>query len=124
MNPHLIGNGPNNEWLDNINLEFAMLDNYQVRLIASDPSTDTQYTVSDYAFPRPVLSFEARFTQVGFVQSEAPAPYYFNLSNIYNGETLVSTYKRKLVVSDKFSEIGFVLPTDRIFGLGQHNSQF
>ena len=29
-----------------------------------------------------------------------------------------------MVISEKFSEIGFVLPTKRIFGLGQRNSKF
>ena len=82
----------------------------------TDVNNSNQYRVSDEAFPRPVLSFEARFTQVGFVQKTNP--YSFSMSNIYNGETLISTERRKLIVSDKFSEIGFNLPTNRVFGLG------
>lgn len=31
---------------------------------------------------------------------------------------------RKLVLTDFYSEIGFVLPTQRCFGLGQRNGQF
>jgi hypothetical protein len=83
-----------------------------------NPDDDKQYKVSDVAFERPVMSFEARFTQVGFEQSGSDQPYSFNFSDIYTGETLISTYKRKLVIEEKFSEIGFVLPTKRIFGLG------
>ena len=45
-------------------------------------------------------------------------PFAFNFSNIYTRETLFSTQNRKLTVTDYFSEIGFVLPTKRIFGLG------
>jgi hypothetical protein len=41
-----------------------------------------------------------------------------------NGAEVLSTDKRKFVVSEKFTEIGFRLPTKRLFGLGQHNSQF
>lgn len=59
---------------------------------------------------------------MGFVQSFNP--YSFNMSNIYNGETLITTQNRKLVISEKFSEIGFTLPTNRLYGFGQHNSQF
>ena len=29
-----------------------------------------------------------------------------------------------MVLSPKFSELGFTLPTDRLFGLGQHNAKF
>jgi hypothetical protein len=55
-------------------------------------------------------------TQLGF--SASTNPYSFNFSNIYNGETIISTNKRKLFVSEKFSEMGFLLPTKRIYGLG------
>ena len=51
-------------------------------------------------------------------------PFTFKFGNIYNKETLLTTEKRKLVVSDKFSEIGMVLPTKRVFGLGQGLRQF
>lgn len=61
-------------------------------------------------------------TQVGLEINTNP--FSFKLGNIYNGETLISTKMRKLTVAEKFSEIGFTLPTKRIFGLGQHNSQF
>lgn len=73
-------------------------------------------------FPRPVSNaFEARLTQIGFEYNLNP--FSFNLSNIYNTETIISTDKRKLVVGEKFSELGLRLPTKRVYGLGQHNSQ-
>jgi len=37
---------------------------------------------------------------------------------------LISTMYRKLMVSDFYSEIGLVVPTQRCFGLGQRNGKF
>jgi hypothetical protein len=37
---------------------------------------------------------------------------------------ILSTLNRKLFVSDKFSEMGFILPSQRCYGLGQRNGQF
>lgn len=47
-----------------------------------------------------------------------------NFTDIYTGEVLISTYNRKLLVTDEFSEMGFILPSQRCYGLGQRNGQF
>ena len=36
----------------------------------------------------------------------------------------MTTKNRKFLVQEKFSEIGMVLPNNRIFGLGMSNRQF
>jgi len=85
-------------------------------------ATRPSYSVSEDVFPRKAESHESRLSQVGF--EYADGPFSFKFRNIYNNETLINTEKRKFVVSEKFSEIGMVLPTKRIFGLGQGNRQF
>lgn len=37
---------------------------------------------------------------------------------------ILTTKNRKFIVQDKFSEIGMVLPNNRLFGLGLSNRQF
>lgn len=37
---------------------------------------------------------------------------------------MLTTKNRKFLIQEKFSEIGMVLPNDRIFGLGLSNRQF
>jgi hypothetical protein len=46
------------------------------------------------------------------------------MKNIYNNETILNTTNRKMIIQDKYSEIGFVLPNDNIFGLGIANRKF
>jgi hypothetical protein len=66
-----------------------------------------------------------KLSDFGFTSVEHEAePFSFNLTNPGNNEEVISTYKRKLAVSDLFSELGLVLPTKRLYGIGQHNRQF
>jgi len=82
-------------------------------------ATKPSYSVSEEVFPRKAESHESRLNQVGFEYSNRP--FSFKFGDIYTKETLINTEKRKFVISEKFSEIGMVLPTKRIFGLGQGN---
>lgn len=72
--------------------------------------------MSEDVFKRPVLAWEARLSQLNFKYSKEN--FHFSFGNIYSGETIISTENRKMLVSDYFSEIGFVLPSDRCYGLG------
>ncbi len=68
----------------------------------------------------------SKLSDFGFttIQADSPDPFNFNLTNPSSQENVVSSYKRKLAVSYLFSELGLVLPTKRIYGIGQHNRQF
>jgi len=112
----------NNFGTDEVSFNVSMVDNFNVRIIIQDNHNPGVRNVSSDVFARPVLSWEARLTQVGFNMSNESFAFGFN--NIYTKNKILTTEKRKLVVTDKFSEIGFVLPTQRCFGLGQRNNQF
>jgi alpha-glucosidase (family GH31 glycosyl hydrolase) len=40
------------------------------------------------------------------------------------GNATINTLNRKLLVSSKYSEMGLIVPTRRLFGLGQRNGKF
>jgi hypothetical protein len=55
----------------------SLIDNYQARVVIQD-ANQTNYQVKEEAFKRPVESFEARLTQVGFaVKSDDENPFFF-----------------------------------------------
>ena len=112
----------NNYGTDEVAFNISMVDNFNVRVIIQDNHNRGLHNVTSDVFARPVLSWEARLTQVGFNMSNETFAFGFN--NIYTKNRILTTEKRKLFVSDKFSEVGFVLPTQRCFGLGQRNGQF
>jgi len=37
---------------------------------------------------------------------------------------IMSSFNRKMLVSTRFSEVGFVVPTKRCYGLGTRNGPF
>jgi len=50
--------------------------------------------------------------------------FSFSMKDFQTGDIVFDTSKRALVMSDKYLEIGYVLPSQILFGLGQHNSKF
>jgi lysosomal alpha-glucosidase len=60
---------------------------------------------------------------IGFTEGHE-SNFGFAFEDIVSQKTLFDSRKRRLVVSDKYLEVGFVLPSQVLFGLGQHNSKF
>lgn len=123
IDPEVAAAGADNHAAEKVNFRFALLSNYEARVQLTS-AAGHNYSVTDEIFPRPVQEFEARFTQLGFQHSEAGKPFDWSLANIFTDEPVLSTKNRKFIVGDKFSEIGLLLPNDRIFGLGLSNRQF
>lgn len=93
----------------------------QARVLITNPDNDANDTlrrqVNPNLFPRPDLEIESRLQQVGFIYNRTGS-FSFNFTDIYAQETLISSTYRKLLITDLYSEIGLVLPTQRCFGLG------
>lgn len=56
----------NNVGTDEVRFNIDMVDNFNVRVLIQDNHNLGRGLVSEEVFPRPVLSWEARLTQVGF----------------------------------------------------------
>lgn len=50
--------------------------------------------------------------------------FSFSIKDFANDEVVFDTTNKTFIMSDKFQEIGFILPSQVLFGLGQHNSKF
>jgi hypothetical protein len=120
-------NSLNNVWAPQLNLSVTMNKGQQSRVLIYNPENDYNDTarrmVNPDLFPRPEQEIESRLQQVGF-KYNTTGSFSFNFTDIYSNETLVTTLYRKLHVTDLYSEIGLVLPTQRCFGLGQRNGRF
>lgn len=127
MNPRYVENSTNNTWGMNAMVKVEMNSNNQVKVLVLNADTNQNETqrrlVNSKLFPRPKVEIEARLQQAGF-KYNATGSFAFNLTDIYTDETLVTTTYRKMILTDFYSEIGFVLPTQRCFGLGQRNGKF
>ncbi len=122
VNPTYIINNDNiNVWAGRINVSVTMNKGQQARVLITNPDNDANETlrrqVNPDLFPRPDLEIESRLQQVGFKYNKT-ASFSFNFTDIYAQETLITSMYRKLLITDLYSEIGLVLPTQRCFGLG------
>lgn len=113
---------PNNPAIEEVRVHVDMVDNYNMRLfMKNNLAKDHEvYEVPEPLFPRPVLSWESRLTQINFQVNYDT--FEWSIGNIYSKNEILSTKKRKLFMSEKFSEVGFILPSKRCYGLGQRNS--
>ena len=50
--------------------------------------------------------------------------FSFSIKDFANDEIVLDTTNKTFIMSDKFQEIGFILPSQILFGLGQSNSKF
>ena len=114
VDPRKVVNGPSNVWAKEAKFNIDLVDNYDARVFIRDNDISKEnlekLTVNTTMYSRPVLSWEARLSQLNFKVNKNNS-FYFSFGNIYSGETIISTEKRKMLISDHFSEIGFVLPT-------------
>lgn len=60
---------------------------------------------------------------VGFSKTD-DENFSFEFTDTISKSVLFDTSKRSLIYTDKYLEIGFTLPTQVLFGLGQHNAKF
>ena len=51
-------------------------------------------------------------------------PFGFKLVRNATNSTYFDQTKRSLLMMDKYLEIGFTLPTNKVMGLGQHNADY
>lgn len=59
---------PNNHPVEEVRVHIDMVDNYNMRIFMKDNKADQNhvFAVPDNLYPRPVLSWESRLTQIDF----------------------------------------------------------
>lgn len=123
VNPASIPTGANNQWVSQLTYNFTKPAKKTVRLTLTNAKNPDQYKVSDDLLPRP-----ADATLLSTLKNETKlsinSDHFSFTFKDKNDKEILSTEKRKFAISDKFSEIGFRLPTRRLYGLGQRNGEF
>lgn len=90
--------------------------------IFNNNDTEKKSRVPDSLFKRPSTFSWGNLNNAGLAISQKQ--FYFSVKQpdpVHEVETnidIISTDSRKFYISDKFSEIGFILPTRKCFGLG------
>lgn len=98
-----------------------MVDSQTVRMKVSSEDLRSSFVPED-VFKRPTEDPAAKLTSIGADIDAANFRLTFGADT--DKTPIIDTLNRKILLSDKFSEMGFIVPTRRLFGLGQRNGKF
>lgn len=122
IDPRMIPSGANNEFITNVSYAFEMLDYSRGKLTLTD-ANKARFSIPDYVVNKPGVSKPMKTEMLGFSVVHRPFSFQFadlrNISNIY-----LTTNESNLVVMDKFLQIDFELPSQRLFGFGERLANF
>ena len=114
-----------NKFMRNVLVDIEVLDAKIARTVFRDRGNDNRWDLTKVPGFMGQRNPDAmsQFEVIGFKET-SEENFSFSMKDFQTGETIFDTTKRSLIMSDKYLEIGFVLPSQILFGLGQHNSQF
>ena len=117
----------NNKFIDNLICEVFMISSGIMRTTCKDADNPNRWNVNNIPGfledkqPDVMTQLEsARFDPI----TEIGKKFSFKLTDPISNKFLFDTTNRALIFTDKYIEYGFVVPTQILFGIGQHNSKF
>jgi hypothetical protein len=91
-------------------------------LTLTDTSTK-RYSIPEKAVPKPPADDTMRLDMLGFKYNLDP--FYISFTDPRNPDTeFLSTNNQSLVFMDRFIQMDFLLPSQRLFGLGERIHDF
>ena len=114
--------GKNNKFVSNLKFQFGMRGYDIAHMVMSDNDAD-RYSVPETAVPNPKDEGTMRMDMLGF--SYELNPFSFAFANAHDsGDIFVTTKGCSLVYFDKYIQMDFVLPSQRLFGFGERIHEF
>lgn len=108
----------NNPFVKNIKFNFDMFDYRTARLVFSDnDNPKTRWDIPANAVPKKDPDTNMRLESLGFKYELSP--FHFSFSDVVDGSTFITTKDMALVMMDKFIQVDFLLPSQRVFGFGE-----
>ena len=117
----------NNKFIDNVICDVSMISGGVMRTTCKDVDDPNRWNVINVPGflqdrnPDPLTQLNS----VGFTPpSSNGGDFTLKLTDPVSGKSMFDTNKRAMIFTDKYIEFGMVLPTQTLFGLGQHNAKF
>eukprot|EP00347_Sterkiella_histriomuscorum_P022543 403338093 len=117
-----IPRGANNKFIQNLKFSFDM-QSYRVARLSLTDNDNKRFSIPESAVPKPGNDLSMRLEMLGFTYSLNPFSFTFtdviDQNNVY-----LTTKGQTLVMTDKFIQVDFLLPSQRIFGFGERAHNF
>lgn len=123
LDPKSIPHGTNNNYTKVIDFEFGQVD-FKIHKLTFQDGSKTKFSPPADLVKTRDASVEMSLDMVGF--NLTSDPFGFELrSTRTEGDVLVAmTNASDFVMSDKFMQVDFQVPTQRIYGFGERQRQF
>ena len=92
-------------------------------LVITDAEDTNRYSVPESATPNPKDDKTMRLDMLGFKLTDKPFGFTFSAAHDV-GDVFVSTVGQSLVFMDKYIQMDFKLPSQRVFGFGERVHEF
>ena len=117
----------NNKFIDNLTCETFMISTGIMRTTFKDKDNPNRWNVNNI----PGFLEDKKPDVLTKMSSAGYAPmikigeeFSFKLTDPTSNKDIFDTTNRALIFTDKYIEYGFTVPTQVLFGIGQHNSKF
>jgi len=122
IDPQVVPNGANNQLAKIVNFDFSQVDYKITRLHFTDASK------SRFSPPEDIVNTQKAkgdktLEMVQFNLNYNPFGFSMRSTRTIN-DTLLSTEKSDIVISDRYLQLDLQVPSQRIYGLGERNRQF
>lgn len=106
---------------NNVYFEFGQVDKSTVYMYLADNEAERWEPPYEYVGMKDRDPYQ-RLSMSNFdLQAN---PFGFSIGSTYTEETLLSTKGETCYIMDKYLQVDFALPSQRIFGLGERNREF
>lgn len=119
--PRVIPRGANNEIIKRVSFEFGQNDFRSAYLRLGD-GDKARFSAPTGLVNKPDAQWALKLDQVGFKLLEGKFGFEFNSPR--DGKTYITTKDAAFVMMDKYLQLDLVLPSRRIYGLGERNREF
>ena len=112
-----------NQIASTLNFNFEALDYKVSRFVLTNASDEKpSFSIPDDIIAKPTSEPYVRLEMLGF--SINYNPFSFRFQDVTNNNTLITTEGQSLVMMDKFIQMDFLLPSQRLYGLGERVHEF
>ena len=123
IDPKTVPYGTNNPILKNVSFEFSQWDYTGASLRFFD-SNNERWRVPDDLVNKADAGQNMKMDMNGFKLTKEPFGFEFKDDRKDDGDLYLSTVGQSLFFMDKYMQMDFVIPSQRLFGLGERNREF
>lgn len=117
-----IPQGQNNKLISNVSFEFGQVG-YQTAMATFTDATNTRWSIPERFATKQKTDMTMRLDMSGFELLKNPFGFKFTDTRD-RSNTLLTTEGQTFIMYDKYMQMDIILPSRRVFGLGERSREF